>query len=96
MPAIVGGDAAARGHAVLAGQHRDRVAQADVPVSQKTPLTTAVFVKSGERSEMIISDFGYIFELFEVFGFICKVTHETKGQPKPRDLSFTVQIKDCG
>ena len=49
--AVVGGDEAARGHAaVLAGQHGDRVAQADVPVSEEAPLATAVFVESGERS----------------------------------------------
>ena len=50
--AVVGGDEAARGHAaaLLAGQHGDRVAQADVPVSEEAPLATAVFVESGERS----------------------------------------------
>ena len=64
--AVVGGDAAARGHAVLAGQHGDRVAQADVPVSKESPLATAVFVKSGERPEWnycMMIDYGSILKL---------------------------------
>ena len=52
MPAVVRGDETARGHAVLAGQHGDRVAQADVPVPEESPLAPAVLVESGERPEL--------------------------------------------